>query len=362
MLLSEIYKATLPIVATETLIMGMTLLILYGKKEIKHPYKQGICFLSAAMLMMAFVNYAEFCSPMVRNPIITLSIIIPAAATQLLLLLYTYISFMDSSSITRRRIFTEILLILLFTTPPLCVPIETYPTVFYILFYLSICFYLVKYILSLLYFRKVYLHTQATLKNYYSNAHKNLLDWVDSTFYTVLIIGILALIIPFTNFVMLIAYQVLVFFAYFYIYWESIRHESFFIQFQLTPAKVDTESETLSSSSLLFDKWMAQRYYAYPKVTIDDVAMQLKTNRTTLSLYLNSELKQNFYEWISSIRIEEAKKLLIEQPTLPIVEIANYVGIDDRSNFDKLFKRNVGLSPAAYRIQQGRNALTQTTP
>lgn len=53
------------------------------------------------------------------------------------------------------------------------------------------------------------------------------------------------------------------------------------------------------------------------------------------------------YQYLESIRINEAKKLL-EQGKMPI-EVAMMVGFCDQSHFTKYFNRLIGLSPGMYR-------------
>lgn len=53
-------------------------------------------------------------------------------------------------------------------------------------------------------------------------------------------------------------------------------------------------------------------------------------------------------EYVQALRIEEAKQLLVSNAH-SVDEIGALVGYDDPASFRRLFKRNVGQSPAAYR-------------
>ncbi len=53
-------------------------------------------------------------------------------------------------------------------------------------------------------------------------------------------------------------------------------------------------------------------------------------------------------EYVQALRIEEAKQVL-ERDQRPIDDIASSVGYEDGSSFRRVFKKRVGLTPAAYR-------------
>ena len=53
-------------------------------------------------------------------------------------------------------------------------------------------------------------------------------------------------------------------------------------------------------------------------------------------------------EYVHSLRLEETKHIL-ETTDLPIEAVANMVGYEDGSFFGRMFRRNVGLTPAQYR-------------
>ena len=65
---------------------------------------------------------------------------------------------------------------------------------------------------------------------------------------------------------------------------------------------------------------------------------------------------KNFYP----LRLEEAKQML-ETGDLPVEAVAQDVGYEDASFFNRLFRRKVGLTPSEYRRRFGslRKALMQ---
>lgn len=82
--------------------------------------------------------------------------------------------------------------------------------------------------------------------------------------------------------------------------------------------------------------------------TIGDVAMELNTNRTYLSLYLNKTLKISFPEYLGNLRIEYAKTLLNQNPNESQAAIADACGFDSVATFSSKFKKTTGMTPGQY--------------
>lgn len=353
----ELYEITLPFVGTQNLVMGMTLLIIYGMKKGAHlRYKIGLRFFALAMLALGVINYVEqflFVRDFIGS---AFPMVVPAASVELFLFFYAYIALLDHDFVSRKRILWECVLIVVFTFPPLFVDRFSSPALFSILFSGSLLFYLAKLLWNLFVYRKTIRRAKASLLNFFSNEHAQLLTWINGTFYLLILIGMVSVIVPLTNYMVLFLYQILLFCTYSYLYIQLIRHEEIFSQIDqgLQPVVVAMPGQTsgfMAERVAELDAWIKERQYAKPGITIEDVAVWLKTNRTTFSHYLNIELHQNFYEWIATFRVEEAKRLLVEQPELSVSDIAVSIGIEDRSNFDKVFKRFVGISAAAYRTE-----------
>lgn len=83
-------------------------------------------------------------------------------------------------------------------------------------------------------------------------------------------------------------------------------------------------------------------------ITLEDVARNVYISPYYLSHLFKEELNITFLEYLTMVRMEEAKKLL-KNTSLSIVAIASQVGYDDASYFSKVFKKYVGITPAQYR-------------
>jgi two-component system response regulator YesN len=67
-----------------------------------------------------------------------------------------------------------------------------------------------------------------------------------------------------------------------------------------------------------------------------------------LASLLKERLGLSYITYLTSIRIEQAKKLL-RTTDLTVAAIAERVGYPNVTNFYRLFQRETGLTPGAYR-------------
>ena len=95
--------------------------------------------------------------------------------------------------------------------------------------------------------------------------------------------------------------------------------------------------------------WLADDGYTRQGLTIEELALELGTNRTYLSAYIKSTLHVSFREWIANLRIEYAKKLLTEEPRRTVADVSEASGFMSLSYFTKIFTEKEGSSPAKWR-------------
>lgn len=89
-----------------------------------------------------------------------------------------------------------------------------------------------------------------------------------------------------------------------------------------------------------------QSHYSYP-VTIQEVADYVGVSRSHLFRAFQSCLHQSPKEYLNSLRIEEACRLL-DKTALSITAIANSLGFDNSLYFSKFFHKAMGCSPSEY--------------
>ncbi|HSW60715.1 MAG TPA: AraC family transcriptional regulator [bacterium] len=95
--------------------------------------------------------------------------------------------------------------------------------------------------------------------------------------------------------------------------------------------------------------------YLDPELTVSTLGEKISLPRHIISQVINSGLKINFYSFINSYRIEEAKKMF-ENPAYKdknIIEIAYLAGFTSKSHFNLSFKKATGLTPKEFRKIKG---------
>jgi AraC-like DNA-binding protein len=97
------------------------------------------------------------------------------------------------------------------------------------------------------------------------------------------------------------------------------------------------------------EAWLQEKGYLRPLTTIEEIAEDIGVEPDQLSAYLHRKNGKNVLGWRKGLRIEEAKRLLLDDPDLTIAAIARRIGIEDKSNFKRQFIESVGLSPHRWR-------------
>ncbi|MFO0469379.1 MAG: helix-turn-helix domain-containing protein [Bacteroidota bacterium] len=92
-----------------------------------------------------------------------------------------------------------------------------------------------------------------------------------------------------------------------------------------------------------------EKFYLKPSITISDVSTAIGSNDKYISMSVNKFARMNFNHYINTLRIQEAKKKLLEENTEnSIQDTAIACGFGNASSFIRVFKQITGLTPAYY--------------
>lgn len=89
------------------------------------------------------------------------------------------------------------------------------------------------------------------------------------------------------------------------------------------------------------------RNYARP-VDMAEVSNHISMNYTMFSAEFKKYTGQKFSAWLNRLRIEKAKKLILDSD-LKLNEVGVKVGFEDAARFTKVFREETGMTPSMYR-------------
>ena len=83
-------------------------------------------------------------------------------------------------------------------------------------------------------------------------------------------------------------------------------------------------------------------------MSLNMVAGEIGANASYLSSIFKKEKGCSLSRYLTQVRLEQAKKYLIEYPDKTLIDISESVGYSDVYYFSKNFKKYYGISPSKY--------------
>ncbi len=137
---------------------------------------------------------------------------------------------------------------------------------------------------------------------------------------------------------------------------KGLRQPEIFAGVEMPEQKRKTPSLSQSEANEIHAKLLAcmedQKPYLDAALTIDQLASRLDISSRKLSETINGS-GQNFFDFINSYRINEAKRLMDQSADarLTVLEVMYQSGFNSKSSFNTIFKTKTGLTPSAYKKQ-----------
>jgi YesN/AraC family two-component response regulator len=93
------------------------------------------------------------------------------------------------------------------------------------------------------------------------------------------------------------------------------------------------------------------RYFARNLASLSDLAHTIRETSHHVSQVINEVMGRSFFEMLAWYRVEEAKRLIREDPQsrLTVEDIAEQVGYNSKSSFNTVFKKLTGQTPSEFR-------------
>lgn len=208
---------------------------------------------------------------------------------------------------------------------------------------------------------------KVVIENYYDNERLGLIQWMK---HSIAVNGLLAAFVPLLIFgpnIVIVIFSLTFFWGIFMMWFCFVRYFTSNAMFRVRDAEENdleekaedrgrmSEDDGLSPESMKYvgqavERWLATGEYLKAGITSPMAAGTMGIPRYQLTAWVKASGHNSFTRWITTLRIEEAKRLLSEHDDWSIEAIADKCGIS-RQNFHKVFQEQTGTTPAKY--QQG---------
>lgn len=115
--------------------------------------------------------------------------------------------------------------------------------------------------------------------------------------------------------------------------------------------------KTLRIAGERLGKWVSQGKYRLKYESKDAILRDLDLTADELSLYCKAKFGTTFLAWRKELRMEDAKRMLLDIPHLPAYKIGMALGIEDKSDFRHQFKSSTGMTPSQWRERFSKKKL-----
>lgn len=223
----------------------------------------------------------------------------------------------------------------------------------------------------IIYFRKTYYRNSKLLEEYFTIEAIKFVSWTKKSVMLIGISGILAIVTINEGALINWVYQIYNVVINIYITVSLINYSSIYAKLKEAEPleKEETNAQAIAlakdtnaakvSRNMLEKKikvWANTKSYQHNQFSIEELAGLLGTNKYYLSRLINENFHMSFSHWISSLRIADAKEIILSDPNIKLEDIAFRVGFSSSSYFSKVFSQLEGVSPSVWLKMRKRNS------
>lgn len=204
------------------------------------------------------------------------------------------------------------------------------------------------------------------LQNFYDRDMSDLLDWMRRAVNLLVLIALFAPLFIFSTGVWLLAYALLIFGSIYYMVFSFIcygvagdAHHVQAAEANASETRMDTpesaavfSDEDKQSMTNTVEQWLSTGGHLHSGITMQSVAQEMGVPRYKLSAWLKTTEQGLFNPWLTHLRIERAKLLLREHPEWSNDAVAESCGFSSRSYFQRVFRKEMGMTPMEYAEQR----------
>ena len=236
--------------------------------------------------------------------------------------------------------------------------------------YVSSVLYVVMqtYIFSMQY--KAYMRLETAVDEYYDRSRRDLFGWMGLSMKAMALMVFLVPLVIFMQGAPLVLFSISFFFLIsystisLYTYGVSkdverveeaemseegiVKSEKFATAAE---SALDTSAEanfSLFTIHSTLDRWIESGHYREHNLTLSIVARQMGVPQKQLQEWLRQSEYKKLAGLVSSLRIKEAQRVLIEHRDWSVESVADYCGFNDRKYFHQVFQQYTGTTPAKF--------------
>ncbi len=175
---------------------------------------------------------------------------------------------------------------------------------------------------------------------------------------TLILISVISIAFSELHFLpLLINYSVMLFLIY-VLGFYGLGQKTVILQNVNTPKerKERYANSTLSNNqkttikNILLDYFSSEKPFLDPEFNMDLLAEKIKIPKYQITEVLNTEIGQNFFNFVNAFRIKEVKRMLSDPDNIYSIEAIGYdCGFNSKSAFFSVFKKQEGCTPSAWK-------------
>ena len=217
---------------------------------------------------------------------------------------------------------------------------------------------------------------EIVLANYYDEERDELLAWMKLSIVMLALLTPLVPLMLFSSGWLLAGFALFLFLCIYYIWFCFVRYVLTGASSCMSEAEQSAEEETMEEASdhiipastvtdeamqrasQAIEQWTASGGYLRSGVTKPVAAQEMKLPAYLLSAWIKAQGYASYSRWITTLRVEEAKRTFQAHPDWSNEAVADHCGIS-RSHFQRVFKQETGLSPADFVMgERGKKVMT----
>ena len=198
-----------------------------------------------------------------------------------------------------------------------------------------------------------YRRLEQAVDEYYDRSRRDLFGWMGWSMKTMAVLAFFVPVVIFMKGAPLVLFSIAYFFA---IAYSTISLYSYGISKDVE--RVEEAEEVVNQENRprdidpaiteALDRWKANAHYREHNLTLGIVARQMGVPQRQLQEWLRQSEYGKLAGLVTTLRIEEAKRVLKEHPDWSTESVANYCGFSSREYFHRTFRQMTGMTPANF--------------